>query len=234
MFHFGLGFVYGMEGPHVLMRLFIYHEEWIKDRKKAKKQINTDLIYTEYRRLLHFEKAKRTNFIFYGRMVASSNSGGFVMNESAYEVAASIMRYFFVLLIAFVMIGTVIRSVAEGRRIKNVKRLAGLSVRWIEILAPDDYKGKMFPVRDDTYIGSAKECEVSLPKTELKDEHARIYYHRGEVMLQTRQRRFCEVNGAKPTRNTILSDGDIVWMRDVCFACRKRKAETEVAAYEQD
>jgi hypothetical protein len=156
------------------------------------------------------------------------------MNETAYAVAASIMRYIFVLFIAFVILSTVARSVAEGRRIQVAKRFAGLSIRGIEILAPADYKGRWFPVGDNTYIGSAGDCEIPLPRTELKDEHARIYYRRGEVVLQTRQRRFCEVNGAKPARNTVLSDGDVVWMRDVCFACRKHKPGTEGCTREQD
>lgn len=156
------------------------------------------------------------------------------MNETAYAVAASIMRYLFVLFIAFVILSTALRSIAESRRIKIAKRYAGLSVKGIEILAPADYKGHWFLVGDNSYIGSANDCEIPLPRTELKDEHARIYYRRGDVVLQTRQRRFCEVNGARPARSTVLSDGDTVWMRDVCFACRKQKPGTEECAREQD
>lgn len=156
------------------------------------------------------------------------------MNETAYAVAASIMRYLFVLFIAFVILSTALRSIAESRRIKIAKRYAGLSVKGIEILAPADYKGHWFSVGDNSYIGSASDCEIPLPRTELKDEHARIYYRRGDVVLQTRQRRFCEVNGARPARSMVLSEGDIVWMRDVCFACRKHKPGTEECAREQD
>lgn len=152
------------------------------------------------------------------------------MNETAYTVAASVMRYFFVALLAYVILGVVVRSLTEGRRLREARRFAGLSVRGIEILAPEIYKGRRFPVGNDTYIGSARDCEVPLPKTQLKDEHARIFHRRGEVVLQTRQRRFCEINGAKPARTSALSDGDVVWMRDVCFVCRRRRPEdAEVA-----
>lgn len=156
------------------------------------------------------------------------------MSETAYSVAASVMRYLFVLLLGFVIASTVARSVAESRRIRLIRQRAGLPVRWIEILAPEKYKGRWFRLDDDTYIGSAKDVDVPLPHTELRDEHARIYYRRGEVMLQTRQRRFCEINGAKPARRTALSDGDTVWMRDVCFACRKHRLERGEDADEQD
>ncbi len=145
------------------------------------------------------------------------------MNETAYTVAASVMRYLFVALLAYVIIGVVMRSLTEGRRLREVRRLADISVRGIEILAPEVYKGRHFPVGADTYIGSARDCEVPLPKTQLKDEHARIFHQRGEVVLQTRQRRFCEINGAKPARTSALHDGDVVWMRDVCFVCREKR-----------
>ncbi len=156
------------------------------------------------------------------------------MHETAYSVAASIMRYLFVLLLAFVILSAVARSVVESRRIKSFKRVAGLSVRWVEILAPEHYRGKWFRIADNTYIGSAKDCEIPLPRTDLLDEHARVYFRRGDVLLQTRQRRFCEVNGAKPKRNTVLCDGDTLWMKDVCFACRKRRPMEEENAHEQD
>ncbi len=151
------------------------------------------------------------------------------MNETAYAIAASVMRYLFVLLLAFILFGAIVRSLFEGRRMRAFRRLAGLDVRGVEILAPEAYKGKRFPVGEDTYIGSARDCEIPLPRTDLKEEHARIFCRRGEVVLQVRQRRFCEVNGAKPARTTALHEGDVVWMRDVCFVCLKKRPAGEGA-----
>ncbi|HOF99865.1 MAG TPA: FHA domain-containing protein [Clostridia bacterium] len=156
------------------------------------------------------------------------------MNETAYSVAASVMRYLFVVLLAFVIFGAIARSVLEGRRLRAARRVAGLSIRALEILAPERYKGKWFPLCEDTYIGSAEDCDVPLPHTDLRDEHARIFCRHGDAVLQTRQRRFCEVNGAKPARRTALSDGDVVWMQDVCFACRKRMPGAPEVPDEQD
>jgi len=156
------------------------------------------------------------------------------MNQTAYSVAASVMRYLFVLLLAFVIFGAIARSVLEGRRIRAARRIAGLPIRALEILAPERYKGKWFPLDEDTYIGSAEDCDVPLPHSDLRDEHARIFYRRGEAVLQTRQRRFCEVNGAKPARRVALNDGDVVWMQDVCFACRKRMPGVREVQDERD
>ncbi|HWQ57734.1 MAG TPA: FHA domain-containing protein [Clostridia bacterium] len=156
------------------------------------------------------------------------------MNETAYSVAASVMRYLFVFFIAFVILSTIARSLIESRRLSVIRRIAGLPIRGIEILEPAGYRGKWFPLCEDTYIGSAEDCDVPLPRTDLMEEHARIFYKRGEAVLQTRQRRFCEVNGVKPARRTSLSDGDVVWMQDVCFACRKRRPGFEEARDEED
>ncbi|HWQ59142.1 MAG TPA: hypothetical protein VN540_08970, partial [Clostridia bacterium] len=72
------------------------------------------------------------------------------MNETAYSVAASVMRYLFVFFIAFVILSTIARSLIESRRLSVIRRIAGLPIRGIEILEPAGYRGKWFPLCEDT------------------------------------------------------------------------------------
>ncbi len=145
------------------------------------------------------------------------------MAETAYSVAASVMRFFFVALLAFILINTAVRCVVESSRIRRLKKAAGLDVRYIEILAPEIYSGRWYCVDEGCTIGSGEECDVSLPKSDLSKEHANIRIARSGIVFSTRKRRFSEINGIKPARHTALADGDTVWIRDVSFVCHKRK-----------
>ncbi len=150
------------------------------------------------------------------------------MNESAYSVAASIMRYFFLAVLCYVVAAAALRSAREFRRVRSAQRLAGLPIRGIELLVPKCYEGEWHPLGADNTIGGGEEDDLSLPKTDLKRSHIRIYEHKGEMLFKTRQKRFCEVNGRRPKgRSVALADGDVVWARDVCFRCLKHRPHGE-------
>lgn len=145
------------------------------------------------------------------------------MAETAYSVAASVMRYFFIALLAFILIDTSVRCAVESARMKRLKKSAGLAVRYIEIVAPSLYAGRLYCVDGGCTIGSDPACGVPLVKSELAGEHARIRIARGAAVFSTRKRRFSEINGVKPARRTVLADGDTVWIKDVSFVCHRKK-----------
>lgn len=143
---------------------------------------------------------------------------------SAYAVASSVMRYVFLAVLLYLIVLLIMRSISEGRYLRAAQRILRLSIHWIEVLEPARYRGKWFPLTEDNDIGSGSECEISLPKSRLKTRHARIALKNGEYRFSTKKKRYCEINGQPVIRReTPLADGDMVWVQDVCFICRKAR-----------
>ena len=148
--------------------------------------------------------------------------------SEAYDIIAALMRYVFLALLLYFVITLIIRSVSEYRYLKQAQRMLDLSIRYIEILSPERYKGIQFKLLDKNTIGTAEDADIRLSKTMLKQHHAHIDLIKGEYRFFTKKKRFCEINGQPVIRKrTTLADGDIVWLQDVCFICRKSKAEVE-------
>ena len=64
--------------------------------------------------------------------------------ETAYDMAAALARYLFIMIMLYVIIASAVLSIKEARIMRAARKRARLSVRYIEMLAPDDVRGKRF------------------------------------------------------------------------------------------
>lgn len=148
--------------------------------------------------------------------------------STVYSLAANIMKYVFLGLLVYFVVTLIVRSVSEYRYFKYAQKLLHLSIRYVEILAPERYKGTVFRLADKNSIGKAEDSDIRLASSLLKAHHARIDLIKGEYRFSTKQRRFSEINGQRVLhKKTSLADGDTVWIQDVCFVCRKTRKEKE-------
>lgn len=146
----------------------------------------------------------------------------------AYDIIAALMRYVFLLLLLYFVVTLIIRSVSEYRYLKQAQRILQLSIRYIEILSPERYKGITFRLSEKNTLGTAEDADIRLFRSMLKPHHARIDLQKGEYRFSTKKKRHCEINGQPVIRKwTALADRDTVWVEDVCFVCRKNKTEVE-------
>ncbi len=149
--------------------------------------------------------------------------------SEGYAFASAAMRYVFLFVLVYFIAVLVLRSVSEYRYLRSAQRTLKLAIRYVEVLEPSRYRGKRFRLLEVTRLGSGADCEIALPKSRLKASHARIALKKGEYRFSSKQKRYCEINGQPLIRReTPLADGDVVWVQDVCFVCRKnRRAEVD-------
>lgn len=149
------------------------------------------------------------------------------MDTTAYEIIASIARYAFVTLLAFILVQIGVRSLIEGRRLRDAKRIASRDVRFIEFTSPDGYAGKWAYIADGTDMGSGADCDIALPESDLLELHAWFVFKRGKVLLRVKRPRMCSINGERAGRETTLSDSDEVEIMDVGFICHRSREKAD-------
>ena len=146
--------------------------------------------------------------------------------ETAYDMAAALARYLFIMIMLYVIIASAVLSIKEARIMRAARKRARLSVRYIEMLAPDDVRGKRFYLNGDCTMGSGNNDDIAIPSSDLKKKHARFFEYKGDMCVSVKQRRFFEVNGERPLSKTVpLCDGAKVWIRDVCCICHGHREE---------
>jgi len=86
------------------------------------------------------------------------------------------MRYFFLLLILYILIRLTQHSLKEFKAVQEVKRkVRSVSPGYLEILAPESLAGERYALRRENTIGRGKRADLSFEIETLSPLHAVIY-----------------------------------------------------------
>ncbi len=152
------------------------------------------------------------------------------MPSTAYITFASIMRYFFVLAMIYILVRITIQSIREYISIRRAQYwVDGVFAATVKFIAPDEFDGASFELEKKNAIGSSKRCELYIDGCNLKKKHA--------VLIQKKHGAFLEVKGsAKLNSNELepgvaypLRDGDKIELNDVVFIFNTRMKEEKDA-----
>lgn len=106
------------------------------------------------------------------------------MYANAYDIVASSMRYFFLLLIIYILLRLVQHSFSEFRAVQQIKkRVRSVSPGYLEALLPEEFLGRRFPLGRENTIGRSKRCNISIPLPSLAPTHAFIYEKKGGLYI---------------------------------------------------
>lgn len=149
------------------------------------------------------------------------------MPDSIYASAATIMRYFFVVAIIYIILSITAQSVREYAAIRRVKHyVEGVFSGTIRFLAPDDFLNEAIELTKVNNIGSSNGCHISIGGCGLKKRHARIVQTRRGAYLLLFKKAAASVNGEMvEARKHPLKDGDEVAMEEVRFVYNTRLKE---------
>lgn len=157
------------------------------------------------------------------------------MRADIYSLAVSVMRYFFVVAIIYILMRIVYHSVNEYNELRRVKDwLEKGYAKHIEFLPPFDTNENGFILVKTNIIGRSKKCDICIDDRSVKRKHAIIFEKRGDVFIKRKGRGKIKINGEPMThRMEELLDGDLVQLGHVKFYYRiKRTSFREEAEHE--
>lgn len=146
------------------------------------------------------------------------------MYETAYDIVATGMRYFFILLIVYILVRLVIQSVREYRSMQQVKqRVRSVSPGYLEVIAPLDIAGERFPLRRENTIGRSKRADIVIDHKTLASIHAFIYEKKDGLYISNYgSRNVVLINGERAKNEELLYTGDRLGMGAVTLCLHLR------------
>ncbi|MBQ4611869.1 MAG: FHA domain-containing protein [Clostridia bacterium] len=157
------------------------------------------------------------------------------MRADLYSLTVSVMRYFFVAAIIYILIRIVYHSVNEYNELRRVKDWIEKGyAKHIEFLPPFDTNENGFILVKTNLIGRGKKCDICIEDRSVKRRHAIIFEKRGDVFIKRKGLARIKINGEQMThRMEELLDGDLVQLGHVKFYYRvKRTSFREEAGNE--
>lgn len=98
------------------------------------------------------------------------------MYENAYDIVAMGMRYFFLLLILYILIRLVQHALSEFKAVQQIKQqVRSVSPGYLEVLAPEELCGEKYALRRENTIGRSKRCDIPVMLPSLALIHAFLY-----------------------------------------------------------
>ena len=157
------------------------------------------------------------------------------MRADIYSLTVSVMRYFFVAAIMYILIRIIYHSINEYNELRRVKDWIEKGyAKHIEFLPPYDTNENGFILVKTNLIGRNRKCDICIDDKSVKRKHAIIFEKRGDVFIKRKGLARIKINGEQMTnRLEELLDGDLVQLGRVKFYYRvKRTSLREEADYE--
>lgn len=152
------------------------------------------------------------------------------MPNIAYMTFASIMRYFFVLAMIYILFRITVQSVREYISIRRAKYwVDGVFAATVKFIAPDEFLNASFELDKKNVIGSSKKCEIYIDGCNLKKKHAVIVQKKYGAFLKVMGN--AVLNSEKLENGNVypLHDGDKIQLNDVIFIFNTRLKEEDDA-----
>ena len=135
------------------------------------------------------------------------------MSAQVFEAVSLMARYWFVLLIAYILLRIVQNSLDEYK-IDRRMRLEGERsyVAYLKVVDADDAEllGLVYGLNEFNTIGKSIECDITIPDKSMRKKHAKIYKKGPDWILEHRGSSIVFVNGEESTGVTLLNDNDNV------------------------
>ncbi len=152
------------------------------------------------------------------------------MDPNTFNILALGMRYFFVLIILYILFRVIENAMAEYRFNRRFRGEAGGYSSFIECTdAPEEsYIGQVYGIKRENVIGSKKQCDVCLPFAGVSKTHA-VIFQKGDKLLIYDSGSFAGtyINGEKISGTTQLYDGDYINFGEICFYLQLTEAQGE-------
>ncbi len=147
------------------------------------------------------------------------------MQAELYSLTVSVMRYFFVAAIIYILIRIVFHSLSEYNELRRVKNWIEKGfAKHIEFLPPFDTNENGFILVKTNLIGRSRKCDICIEDKSVKRRHAVIFEKRGDVFIKRKGMARIKINGELMThRMEELIDGDLVQLGHVRFYYRLKR-----------
>ena len=140
------------------------------------------------------------------------------MDGLAYEAVSGAMRYWFLLIVAGILIALIRISYMEYKEKKYVKDTIGKFLGYLEIIGgPDDFLGDRFGIRDFNAIGSSRNADIIIPDDSVHKTHAHIFWEKDEIMIRPKNKSGTMINGRKAIGKHRIRTGDVISIGIVDF-----------------
>ena len=136
--------------------------------------------------------------------------------ESAYEVAAYALRYWFIAAVLVILIAVIYISYKEYQQKKFVMTEISQFGGYMKIIGgPREFIGDRFGLRENNTIGSDSRCDIVLPDRTVKKNHAAIFQDGDDYYLEPAAKAPTKINGRRAVNAHKLKTGDSVSFGDV-------------------
>lgn len=152
------------------------------------------------------------------------------MPSTAYITFASIMRYFFVLAMLYILVRITVQSVREYLSIRRAKYwVDGVFAATVKFIAPEEFENASFELAKKNAIGSSKRCELYIDGCNLEKKHVVLIQKKHGAYLEVRAS--VKINGKKHGKGEVLPlyDGDKIELNNVAFIFNTRLKEEKNA-----
>ena len=152
------------------------------------------------------------------------------MDPQIFEVVSLMARYWFVLLIAYILL-RIVQNSLEEYKIDRRMRLEGEHsyLAYLKVVDADDpdLLGLVFGLNEFNTVGKSIECDITIPDRTMRKKHAKIYKKDSDWILEHKRRSLVFVNGEESEGFTLLNDNDNIVFSGtmVKFIIRRQRNE---------
>lgn len=152
------------------------------------------------------------------------------MDAQVFEAVSLMARYWFVLLIGYILLRIVQNSLDEYKIDKRLRKEGEQSyLAYLKVVDADDadLMGLVFGLNDYNTIGKSIECDITIPDKTMKKKHAKIYKKGPDWVLEHKRSSMVFVNGEESDGLVLLNDNDNVVFSGtmVKFIIRRQRNE---------
>lgn len=142
---------------------------------------------------------------------------GGIVDQAFFEALSFAMRYWFLFVMAIILILVIAVSVGEYRQRKWVMGEIGRYVGFLDVVDAEDENlvGIRFGLFPENSIGSLKKSDVYLKDPSVLKTHALMYQKNGDMYLSPMSNGVTTINGRRASKAHKVYGGDIITFGDV-------------------
>ena len=146
-----------------------------------------------------------------------------------YEAFSLAMRYWFVVVIFIVLVGSVGISVKEYRQKHYVLSLAHSSIGYLKVLSgPEEVQGENIQLMEQNTIGRSRRADILLRDKSIDKVHCLIYKdENSDVCISRITDADITINGKRLEDTAIIFSGDMICIGNVVTEIHVKEEQEE-------